>query len=159
MGYMERHLLWVMMIILSTVSLMGAFMIYSCSAEVQCSVTQNTEFQNVTELRDFLKLDTTNNKSYVTPWHMCGDFTDDLIYNASIEGKIINRVLISDCPVYLSLNNHIIASTVIKGKTYYIEPQQDTILIDPYFSRYGYYMEFETQINPLTFALHKVKYY
>lgn len=159
MGYMERHLLWVMMFILSTISLMGAFMIYSCSAEVQCSANQNTEFKNVTELRDFLELDTTNNKLYVTPWHMCGDFTDDLIYNASLEGKIINRVLASDCPAYLSWENHIFAYTEIKGRKYYIEPQHDTILIDPYLSRYGYHIEFKTKINPLTFALHKVKYY
>ena len=159
MGYMETHLLWVMMLILTTVTLMGAVVVYSCSADVQCSANQNTEFQNVTELRDFLKLDNTNNKSYVTPWHMCGDFTDDLIYNASSKGKIINRVLASDCPVYLSLNNHIFASTKINGKTYYIEPQSDAIIIDPYLNRYGHHMEFETKINPLTFALHKVKYY
>ena len=159
MGYMERHLLWVMMFILSTVSLMGAFMIYSCSAEVQCSATQNTEFQNVTELRDFLELDTTNNNSYVIPWYMCGDFTDDLIYNASLNGKIINRVLASDCPVYLSWKNHIFAYTEIEGRKYYIEPQSGAIIIDPYLSRYGYYTEFKTPINPLTFALHKVKYY
>lgn len=146
-----------MVIGLSVITLMSALMINSVSADQ--SDINNFEFQSVTELRDFLKLDSTNNKSYVTPWHMCGDFTDDLIYNASLNGKIINRVLASDCPVYLSWENHIFAYTEIKGHKYYIEPQSDAIIIDPYLGRYGYYTEFKTQINPLTFALHKVKYY
>lgn len=157
MYYIEKHLFGIMVIGLSVITLMGALMINSVSADQ--SDINNFEFQNVTELREFLELDTTNNKSYVTPWYMCGDFTDDLIYNASLEGIIINRVLASDCPVYLSWENHIFAYTEIKGRKYYIEPQSDAIIIDPYLCRYGYYTEFKTQINPLTFALHMVKYY
>ena len=157
MRYIEKHLFGIMFIGLSVITLMSALMINSVSADQ--NDINNFEFQSVTELRDFLKLDTTNNKSYVTPWHMCGDFTDDLIYNASLNGKIINRVLASDCPAYLSWENHIFAYTEIKGRKYYIEPQHDTILIDPYLSRYGHHIEFKTKINPFTFALHKVKYY
>ncbi len=114
---------WMLLVIL----IMGTMLIYSVRAET-----------NITELQDFLEVDTTDEHEYL-PWYSCGHFTRDLAHNATEYNISLGGAICGNHPVFRGHQNHIINYIKINDTLYFIEPQTDQIMqLDEIFMQYRY---------------------
>ena len=112
------------MIGLSAITIMGALMINSCSAELN-------------DIEQFLVNDTTDQHKYL-PWYTCGHYARDLSRNASEHNLTIGSVILGNHPVFRGYNNHAVNYVIENNTIWIIEPQTDQIL-QLNDTMYGYY--------------------
>lgn len=113
MNYYEKHLLLIMLIGLSAITIMGALMIDTCNAEI-------------TEIEQFLADDTTENNTYL-PWYLCGHYARDLVRNASDYNLSIGSVKLGNHPTFRGHDNHDVNYIMVNETIVIIDPQSDTI--------------------------------
>ena len=114
MNYYEKHLFVATMIALVAITLMGALMIHTCTAEMN-------------DIKQFLVNDTTDQHEYLQ-WYSCGHYARDLSRNASEHNLTIGSMILGDHPVFRGYQNHIMNYAIDNDTIWVIEPQTDEIM-------------------------------
>ena len=113
MNYYEKHLFVIMLIGLSMITIIGALMMQTCSAEM-------------TDIEQFLEEDTTDQHVYL-PWYTCGHYSRDLARNASDHNLSIGSVILGNHPVFRGYGNHLVNYVMVNETIVIIDPQTDNI--------------------------------